>query len=64
MKRSATLPGGEVVDEALGHEGGFGDFVLGDFTLGDDLDGGANGLDAQGGLGLIDEGSTDLTAIF
>ena len=53
-----------MVDEALGHEGGFGDFVLGDFTLGDELDGGANGLDAQGGFGLIDEGSTDLTAIF
>jgi hypothetical protein len=55
VKRSATCPGGEVVDEALGHEGGFGDFVLGDFTLGDELDGGANGLNAECFLCLIDK---------
>ena len=36
--------GGEVVDEALWHEGGLGGFVLRDLGARDDLDGGADGF--------------------
>ena len=36
-----------MVDESLGHEGGFGDLVLSNFAAGDDLDGGANRLNTE-----------------
>ena len=52
-----------MVDEAFGHERGFGHLVLGDFASWNDLEGRADRLDGERGLGFLHQRAADFGAV-